>query len=131
MARRTHLVATGARRAGVIAALALGTSAVLAISAGLASATVAQPPVGLGTDTSFAVLAGSTVTNTGNTVISGSVGLSPGTAVTGFPPGKIVHGTGEIYKSDPAGVAKQAKADLTTAYNDAAGRTPVSVVSAD
>jgi hypothetical protein len=47
------------------------------------------------------------------------VGVSPGTAVDGFPPGAINNGT--IHAADPA--AAQAKLDLTTAYNDAAGRT--------
>ena len=79
----------------------------------------------MGTDASFAVLAGSTVTNTGPSVISGSLGLSPGTAITGFPPGIVVNGT--EHAAD--GVALQAKNDLVTAYNDAAGRTPVTVDS--
>ncbi len=65
----------------------------------------------------FAILAGSTVTNTGNTHITGNVGISPGTAMTGFPPG-VIHGT--VYAGDPA--AKRAEMDLTTAYNDAMGR---------
>src|ERR1700730_2441628 len=91
-----------------------------------ASAHAAQPQVGLGTADSFAVLAGSTVTNTGASVINGNLGVSPGTAITGFPPG-TVHGT--IHSAD--GVAGQAKTDLTTAYNDAAGRTPVVSVSGD
>ena len=91
-----------------------------------ASAQAAQPQVGLGTADSFAVLAGSTVTNTGPSVINGDLGVSPGTAVSGFPPG-IVHGT--VHAAD--GVAGQAKTDLTTAYNDAAGRTPVVSVSGD
>jgi hypothetical protein len=91
------------------------------------AASAAQPPVSMGTTASFALLAGSTVTNTGPSVISGSLGLSPGSAVTGFPPGVIVNGSRHVADA----VALQAKNDLVTAYNDAAGRTPVTVVSAD
>jgi ice-binding like protein len=93
--------------------------------AGVARA--AQPSVGLGTATSFAVLAGTTVTNTGPSDISGDVGVSPGTAVTGFPPGTVRNGT--IHSADD--VAAQAQADLVTAYDDAAGRTPASDASGD
>jgi len=84
----------------------------------------AQDPVVLGGAAAFAVLAGSTVTNTGLTVVTGDLGASPGTAVTGFGPGTVV---GNQHAGDPT--AAQAEADLTTAYNDAAGRTlcPVSV----
>ena len=63
---------------GVVAALGL-------MGAALTSPSHAQAP-SLGTAASFGVLAGSTVTNTGSSVISGSVGVSPGSAVTGFPP---------------------------------------------
>ncbi|MCW2766787.1 MAG: hypothetical protein JWO11_2746 [Nocardioides sp.] len=84
-------------------------------------ASAAQPPVGLGTATSFAVLAGTTVTNTGPSTISGDLGVSPGAAVTGFPPGNVNNGT--IHAADA--VALQAQNNLTTAYNDAAGRGPV------
>jgi hypothetical protein len=90
------------------------------------SAGAAQPPVGLGTAGSFAVLAGSTVTNTGPSVVNGDVGVSPGTAVTGFPPGTV---NGTIHAADA--VAAQAQTDTTTAYNDAAGRTPPVSVSGD
>ncbi len=85
------------------------------------SASAAQAQVGLGTATSFAVLGGSTITNTGPTTISGDVGLAPGTAITGFPPGLVTGGS--IHAADA--VALQAQNDLTTAFNDAAGRGPV------
>ncbi len=85
------------------------------------SASAAQAEVGLGTATSFAVLGGSTVTNTGPTTISGDVGVSPGTAVVGFPPGLVANGT--IHAADA--VALKAQSDVTTAFNDAAGRGPV------
>jgi len=62
----------------------------------------------------FAVLAGTTVTNTGPSVISGSVGVSPGSAIVGFPPG-IVLPPGTIHAGNA--VAAQAQAELTAAYN--------------
>jgi uncharacterized repeat protein (TIGR01451 family) len=71
----------------------------------------------LGTAQSFAVLGGSTVTNTGMTVVTGDLGVSPGSAVTGFPPGVVVGGT--IHANDA--VAMQAQNDVTTAYNALAG----------
>ncbi len=74
----------------------------------------------------FSVLAGSTITNTGSTTVSGDVGVSPGTAVTGFPPGLA---TGTIHKADAA--AAQAQAALTAGYIDAAGRSGGTSVSGD
>ena len=72
----------------------------------------------LGTAQSFAVLAGSTVTNTGPTIVTGDLGVSPGSAVTGFPPGTVVGGTMQVATA----VAAQAQADTTTAYNSLAGQ---------
>jgi hypothetical protein len=89
-------------------------------------ADAAQAPVGLGTAASFAVLAGQTVTNTGPSVIAGGIGLSPGSAVTGFPPGTV---NGTIHTADA--VALQAQTDLTAAYNDAAGRAASATVGAE
>ena len=70
-----------------------GAAAVLGLmgATALTSPSHAQQAPSLLTAASFAVLAGSTVTNTGSTVINGNVGVSPGSAVTGFPPG-IVNG---------------------------------------
>jgi len=73
--------------------------------------------VTLGTAETFAVLGASTVTNTGVTYIRGNLGVGPGTAVVGFPPGIMEVGT--IYAGDA--VAAQAQVDATTAYNAAAG----------
>jgi hypothetical protein len=79
-----------------------------------------QPTVGLGTTDSFEVLGATTVTNTGpTTVTNGDVGLSPGTAVTGFPPGIVTNGV--IHAANAQ--SQQAQSDLTIAYLDAAGRT--------
>ena len=70
----------------------------------------AELPVALGTASTFGVLAGSTVTSTGATVIDGDLGVSPGSTLVGTP---VV--TGTIHLADP--VAAQAQVDLTTAYN--------------
>ncbi len=88
---------------------------------------LAATAVQLGTADSFAVLGASTVTNTGSTVVNGGLGLSPGTSVTGFPPG-MVNGTQHITNA----TAAQAQADLVTAYNAASGQTVgVTMVSGD
>lgn len=81
---------------------------------------LAQTAPPLGASESFAVLAGSTATNTGPTTIIGDLGVSPGTSVTGFPPGVVIDGA--IHVNDA--VAQQAQADLTVAYNNLAGQAP-------
>jgi hypothetical protein len=93
--------------------LVLGATAMFA-AAWPASVFAATSPR-LGTALNFTVLAGSTITNTGPTVVTGALGLHPGTALTGFPPGVVTSAT---HLTD--GVALQAKHDLITAYNDAA-----------
>lgn len=74
----------------------------------------------LGSAQSFGVLGGSTVTNTGPTVITGDLGVWPGIAITGFPPGVVTDGT--IHMGDA--VAQQAQEDVTTAYNMLASMAP-------
>ena len=102
----------------------MGSVVVLALSAGDASA--GQVPVSLGAADGFAALAGSTVTSTGPTTLNGDLGVSPGSSLTGFPPGKV---NGTIHATDPT--AAQAQADLTIAYNEAASRQPPQALPAD
>ena len=89
-----------------------------------AAAVHAQVP--LGTAQAYGVLGASTVTNTGPTVITGSVGVSPGAAVTGFPPGTA---SGPIHAADAA--ALQAQTDTTLAYNFLAGQPCGTTLSGD
>ena len=106
--------------AGIAFTLAVGM-----LAAGQTANAAGPAPVGLGAAAPFAVLAGTpAVTNTGPTTITGDLGISPAAAVTGFPPGTV---NGTIHAADA--VALQAKSDLVIAYNDAAGRTPVTVVA--
>jgi hypothetical protein len=118
------------RRPSGFSRLAAGCVPIIAVTTLIAmqsGASAAQAPVNLGTAASFAVLAGTTVTNTNTpTTINGNLGVDPGSAVTGFPPGTV---NGTQHDADP--VALQAQSDLTTAYNDAASRTPAASVPAD
>lgn len=107
------------RRTGHGALAAGALAALLVALASPASAAAYEDAVGLGTAAPFSVLAGSTVTNTGPSLLSGELGVSPGTAITGFPPG--VAG-GAVHAGDAA--AASAQSSLTTAYLDAQGRAP-------
>jgi hypothetical protein len=101
------------RRFGI--ALAVGLACVAVPVAAQAST------IDLATAKSFVVLGGSTVTNTGASVLNGNLGVYPGTALTGFGAPAVVNGA--THSADA--VAGQAQSDLTTAYNVAAGQ-PVS-----
>src|SRR4051812_7098929 len=104
-----------------------GGSLLALLLMGALASTAQAASVPLGTADSFAVLAGTTVTNTGPSGISGDLGVSPGAAVIGFPPGTVTAGT--VHGADA--VALQAQRDLATAYNDAAGRSSTATISAD
>lgn len=94
-------------------------SSLLAAAALFSFAPAQEAPVNLRSAANFAVLAGTTVTNTGvATTVTGDLGVSPGTAVTGFPPGAVL---GSQHNGDPTSL--QAQLDLGVAYDDAAGRT--------
>ncbi|MFB9678882.1 DUF4082 domain-containing protein [Streptosporangium vulgare] len=85
----------------------------------------AAAPVNIGNAAPFGVLAGAAVTNVNLTTVTGNLGVSPGSTVTGFPPG-TVSGSKQIGNA----AAAQAIADAVSAYNDAAGRTPDATVAA-
>jgi hypothetical protein len=116
LAALTAYTATVTSAAKDLAGNALATSFVWSFTT--AGTVAGQAPVALGSATTFAVLGGSTITNTGLSIVTGDLGLSPGTAITGFPPGTV---NGATHAADP--IAAQAQLDLTAAYNDAAGRT--------
>ncbi|SEC46060.1 Protein of unknown function [Streptomyces sp. 1222.5] len=108
--RRTLSVWTAAVLAVVISAV------VVAVTPTQASALATF--VDLGRADSFAVLAGSATTNTGPSVITGDVGVSPGTSISGYGPPAVVNGT--LHSADT--VAQDAQTDLIAAYDDAAGQ---------
>lgn len=91
----------------------------------LCAVNVKADTIDLGTAGSYAVLAGTTVTNTGPTTIDGNVGVSPGSAVTGLLPEMVSGGTIHLADAD----ALQAQNDLTTAYNAAAGLTVTEILT--
>jgi Ice-binding-like/Bacterial Ig-like domain (group 3) len=119
---------TSTRRLRSRGLLVLAPALAACVVAGFAvagpAAAVTAP--GLGTSASYSVLGGQSVTNTGTTDLAGNLGVSPGTAISGFPPG-IVHGV----KHAADAPALQAQSDLTTAYNVAAGEAPDASVSGD
>jgi hypothetical protein len=109
----------------------LATVFAMAVAAALVVVTPTQSlaiatPVPLGAADSFAVLAGQSITNTGPSVITGDIGVSPGTAISGFPPGLVL---GTQHSADA--VALQAQSDLTVAYNNAAGQATDAVLPPD
>jgi hypothetical protein len=111
----------------------LGAMLTVALMVPAAAVSQSLAPVNLGSTANFAILAGSLVSNIPPSAITGDIGLSPaaGSNITGLTSPQI---TGTIYTVDASGPAGSvpaatmlitAKGDLTIAYNDAAGRTPV------
>ncbi len=107
-----HAVRRHRMRKPLIAVVVLSVLATIGIAAPAYGAPPGDPAF-LGTADGFAVLGGSTVTNTGSSVITGEVGVAPGSAVVGFPPGTVSGGT--IHGGD--GIATAAQVEVTTAYN--------------
>ncbi len=105
---------------------ALAFTLLLATWAFSVPAQAATPEIDLGTADNFAVLAGSGITNTGPTNITGDVGTFPTETQTGF-------GSVTLAGTNHGGnaVTQQAKDDLVTAYDDAAGRGPTTEIPTD
>jgi hypothetical protein len=118
---------TSSSRLAAVAALAVATAVLLGVagSAGAVTAATAAP-VPLGTAANFAVMAAATVTSTGPTTVTGDLGLSPGTSVTGLSLSQV---TGTVYTADAA--ALQAQNDLATAYNDAAAQPATATIGTE
>ena len=90
------------------------------------SSVVPEAPIDLGSAATFSALAETALTNTGPTILSGDIGVSPGTVIFGFPPGIT---SGNSHAGD--GVAAAAQSDLAAAYIDAGARTPTATISGD
>ena len=115
------------RRSGAVAGLCAAVSTLaLGLVIGAPQAVAAEAPVGLGTAGAYSVLGGQTVTNTGPSTLDRDLGVWPGTAITGFPPGTAA---GATHAGDA--VAGQAQSDLVVAYDDAAGRAPTANIAGD
>lgn len=117
---------------------ATGTPLALDFSWSFRTATQAcgMAPVILGAAGSFGAFAGTTITNSGPTIVNGNLGVSPGTAtaITGFGPSPGVGGPGIVngtQRTDPDPAAAQARADINTAYDDAKDRSLCFVTIAD
>ena len=101
-------------------AIAIGVAALLAPISLLfvSSADAAASAVPLGATSTFGVLAGAGIANTGPTTVNGDIGTYPTTSISGT-------------NHDGDAVTQQAKTDLVTAYNNAAGQGPTTPITAD
>ncbi len=105
----------------------MGVGVLLLVSPSVAPrAFAAEPPVDLGKADTYSVLAGTAITNTLTTTLSGDLGLSPGDALTGFPPG-VVNGATHVADLE----ASLAQSDFAEAFDDADGRTQTQTVDGD
>jgi hypothetical protein len=100
--------------------------ATLLATLGLSAGAQGQAPVSLGTAGPFAILAGTAANNSGATVITGDLGVSPGGTVSGFPPGMV---NGTFHAGDAS--AAQAQVDLATAYANAASQPVTATLPAE
>lgn len=91
-----------------------------------AQAATAIAEVPLGSSVGYSALGGTSISNSGSTVVMGSVGAGSSGSISGFPPGKA---TGSLHSGDNA--SAQAHSSLLAAYNDAENRTPTATITGD
>lgn len=118
------------RYVGGARSVRLGVASLAAVGLFLAlpvSAQAAASPIPLGNADPFVVLAGTTITNTGTTTITGDIGVSPGSSITGGPPLLVLNGTSHVADT----VALGAQAALGTAFDNAAGQTPATAIPSE
>src|SRR5271157_4672633 len=107
------------KSAGKLFSMVFTIALICLMTAAIIPGVMGASAVNLGTAGNFGVLGATTVTNTGASQITGDLAVSPGTAVTGFPPGLV---SGTIYAGDT--VAAQAQTDALTAYNALLAQAP-------
>eukprot|EP00598_Pedospumella_elongata_P013272 CAMPEP_0185004090 /NCGR_PEP_ID=MMETSP1098-20130426/78334_1 /TAXON_ID=89044 /ORGANISM="Spumella elongata, Strain CCAP 955/1" /LENGTH=143 /DNA_ID=CAMNT_0027531853 /DNA_START=87 /DNA_END=514 /DNA_ORIENTATION=- len=92
----------------------------------LLSSISGEAPLDFGLAAPYAILAGSTVTSSGTvgTVVNGNIGIFPGTALVGFPPGVL---NGALDSAN--GASGGAQGALTTAYDALAGKAATATLS--
>jgi hypothetical protein len=123
---RSTRPAFGTAASVIVTTAAVGALVLANLLSTSAPANAAEAPVDLGAGADYSVLASSTVTSIGSTTLDGSLGLSPGTSITGFVPGMA---DGATHAADVQGAL--AKADVQRAYLDAESRSQVTPVAAD
>ena len=114
------------KRLLIIGGSALAVAGLLPGMLGSQSAQAIGTAVDLGTAGSYSVLAGQSVSNTGPSKLGADLGVNPGTALTGFPPGEVL---GNVHATDAHSL--QAQSDLTIAYNALAAQADDSQITAD
>jgi hypothetical protein len=120
MKEKTEMKSGSVKLAKKVRAFLVGAALVLCLTAANRAAAQAGPAaVYLGSAGTYAVLAASTVTSTGPTVVNGDLGVWPGTAYVAGTPAATVNGS--VHAGDV--IAQHAQASLNVAYNDAAGRS--------
>jgi hypothetical protein len=119
---RTRMSLSKIRRAASV--LAIGIISAITLVGVVSSPAFGAAAINLGAATPDAVVAGTTITNTGNSVLTGDISLSPGSSITGFPPGTVA---GTTDAADATSLAAQTSA--TAAYGVAASETPFTTVA--
>ena len=119
---------TSGSATGTFANTVVATSGTISGSATVVVSPLAINPNLLGSAAPNGIMAGTAFTCVIGGVINANISISPGSTVTGFPPCVI---TGVQHLADA--VAAQAQIDLTTAYNNLAGRpcSPSNVIVGD